>query len=141
MRPPCTGPGWTTVLRGARRKPNLRARVVRPVALAVRRRAGADAEVDVRLTAAHLLDRREGVADCLEVDPGSSGLEPLLVDQRRGAEEVVGVAVEHHPDVDELLAVDPGDAAQGDVLVAVHAHRSPCAGSQARAPDDAWASR
>ena len=86
------------------------------------------------LSAADLLDGCQRVPDRVEVDARVERPQPLLVDQRGGAEEVGGVAVEHHADVDELLAVDARDAAQRDVLVAVHA-TSPVPGSQARGPD------
>ena len=52
-------------------------------------------------------------------------------------EEVGGLAVEHHADVEELLAVDAGHAAQHDVLVGAvgslmrHLRRQPLAGARA----------
>ena len=58
------------------------------------------------------------VPDRVDVDVRVERAQPLLVDQWQAApRNSVGLAVEHHPDVDELLPVDAGDAAQHDVLV------------------------
>ena len=59
--PPCTGPGWRTVLRGALRKPK-------------RWPTGCPAAAPTRASPrAHALDERQRVADRVEVEPGVEG--------------------------------------------------------------------
>ena len=68
--------------------------------------------------------------------PGSHREQPVPVDVPRGGEEVGGLAVEHHADVEELLAVHARHAAQHDVLVGQaprscrHPRRQPLAGAE-----------
>ena len=122
VRPPCTGPGCTTVLRGARRKPNrvLWSSVPRGSPYAVAR------EPTPKSTCASPRHTGSTAASAWRTASmstlGVQRPQPLLVDLRRRAQEVLGLAVQHHADVDELLALDARDAAQHDVLVALHAH-------------------
>ena len=54
--------------------------------------------------------------DGVDVDVGGQRPQPYVVDRDRGAEEVHRLAVDDHPDVDELTAVDPGHGPQHGVL-------------------------
>ena len=55
---------------------------------------------------------RERVSDGSHVELRVERPQPVRVDSRRRAQEVVRLAVDDHADVDELVAVDPRDAAQ-----------------------------
>ena len=78
------------------------------------------------------VDELETVADRVDVDPRGEDAEPLGRHLPAGVEVVGRLAVEHHADVDELLALHARDAAQHDVLVGLHAAALP--GTHTRAP-------
>ena len=62
------------------------------------------------------------------------GVNPVAVEVERRVEEVGLLAVEDHPDVDELLPLDPGHQPQDDVLVGHRGHRATPCGSHASTP-------
>ena len=77
----------------------------------------------------HAVDEGQGFTHLLYVDARVERLQPVGVDVPDGVEVVGRLAVEHHADVDELLAVDARHAAEHDVLVGVHAAPAPADGS------------
>ena len=102
--PECTGPGWTTVLRGAVSQPK-RTRGGLGRGAAGRRVAVADGA-----------DPGEGGLDRVDVDAGVERPQPGGVDVQ-GAAEVVGrLGVQDDADVHALAAVDPRDRPQHRVL-------------------------
>ena len=120
VSPPCTGPGCTTVLRGALQEAEPGAAVLR---------ATEPAASSARHTR---VDELQAVADRVDVDVGVERAQPVAVDDLPArVEELRRLAVEDDADVDELLALDARDAAQHDVLVGLHAAALP--GTQTRA--------
>ena len=121
VTPPCTGPGWRTVLRGALRKPNR---------WPSDWRAASPARSSPRQTQ---LDEGQRLAHLVDVDAGVQGAQPVGVDVAHDVEEVGGLAVQDDADVEELLAVGSRHAAQHDVLVG-HALIAAPPGSHWRVP-------
>ena len=123
VRPPCTGPGLYDGAARRRRNPN-RGPGRRGLPGAVRRGRESDPEVDVRLAPA---DGVDGVQRVRRPRPRRRPGRARAAGPRRRAQaeprKSVGLAVQHHADVDELLALDPRHAAQHDVLVALAVHR------------------
>jgi len=65
------------------------------------------------------------VADPVDVEPRVERPQPLGIDVPGSLQEVRGLAVDHHPDVDELLAFGSRYAAEHDVLVRHVRHAAP----------------
>jgi hypothetical protein len=103
--PAWTGPGWTTVLRGAVSHRNRS-----PFGLAA-----------LGPSPAHTA--RNGVgggADGADVDARVQGSQAGDVDMRRGPEIVQRLAVDDHADVDPLTPVDARNRVQHGVLEGIH---------------------
>ena len=107
VRPPCTGPGWTTVLRGALRKPNRTPRSLPAI-------SPSDG-----VAATDPGDELESPAHGRPVDARVESGQAQLVDLPRRVEETRLLAVEDDAHVDELLTVDARHGTQHDVLVRV----------------------
>ena len=119
------GPGCTTVERGAASHRNLSPRVP---AL-----AGPPDGV-ARAHGPHGVERRAQSRDQrLGVASGIEGGQPVPVDVHGRTQEVRGLAVDRHADVDRLAAVDPGHGPQQHVLEAHQVAGHAAAGIQAGA--------
>ena len=105
VTPPWTGLGWRTVERGALRKPN---RWVSGSAAGRRRSGGRRRRPSTKAS-----DSQTWSTSIR----GSRATQPVAVDVPGDVEEVGHLAVQHHADVDELLAVHARDAPEHDVLV------------------------
>ncbi len=112
VRPPCTGPGRTTVERGARRKPKRVPRLCRRHLAECRRRRGRPPpRTPAPRTPTSGPARRRG----RRARPGSTS--------QATSRNSSSWQCSDDPDVEELLAVGARHAAQHDVLVGVHPAR------------------
>ena len=121
VRPPWTGPGCTTVLRGAASQPKRWPRVSQ---------RGTSGRLFAAADGGYRLKRR---VNRREVQVWRQGFQPVATHDERAVQEVGRLAVDDDADVRELVSVDARDTAQHDVLVAHQwgGHEEPARGSHA----------
>ena len=113
VRPVCTGPGCTIVLRGAVRRRKRRPRSSSPAGPA-RRASGVSPHT--------VSSARRTQRDAVGVGARVQGAQAGLVEVHPGAQVVQGPAVEQHTGVDRLAALDPRHDADHGVLERVPRH-------------------
>ena len=114
VRPVCTGPGCTIVLRGAVRRRNRRPRSSSPAGPARRASSGPPAHT--------VCQGAQHAGDPVGVGARVQGVQAGLVEVHAGAEVVQAAAVEQHAGVDRLAALDPRHHAERGVLERMAGH-------------------